>query len=196
MQKELVIATRDRDYAWINQIDRSIRVSVYAKSPTPRHPLEIHIGDIPGRCVHSFFYHIVNRYDSLADFTFFSQDYPFDHVNNYIDLMNGDSQMWSQHSILQIGEIWFFNTDYGQILETDRFGNPHHHGLELEPVWNQIFSEPCPEILRFVAAGHFCASRQHIHKKPKEFYEKILRVLETDPISPWCIERFEPYIFA
>jgi hypothetical protein len=132
----------------------------------------------------------------LADFTFFSQDYPFDHVNNYIDLMNGTPEDWTANALLQIEEIWFFDTTYGRILETDRLGNPNHGGLDLEPVWDRIFSEPCPEILKFVAAGHFCVSRQHIHKKPKEFYEKILNVLEDDPISPWCIERFETYIFT
>jgi hypothetical protein len=155
------------------------------------------LGDILGRCVHSFFYHIVDRYDSLADYTFFAQDYPFDHVVNYIDLINGDFLNWTADAIYQNGEIWFFNTEYRRILETDKFGNPHHiGGLELEPVWSKIFSEPCPESLGFVAAGHFCASRKHIHKKPKEFYEKILRILEEDPLSPWCIERFEIYIFT
>jgi hypothetical protein len=196
MQKELVIATRDRDYHWITQLDRSIRVSVYSKSIEPRHPLEIHLGDIRGRCVHSFFYHIVDRYDSLADYTFFAQDYPFDHVANYIDLMNGDFLNWTADAIYQNGEIWFFDTNYRRILETDKFGNPHHAGLDLESVWAKIFSEPCPESLGFVAAGHFCASRKQIHKKPKEFYEKILRILEEDPLSPWCIERFEIYIFT
>jgi hypothetical protein len=196
MQKELVIATRDRDYPWITQIDNSIRVSVYSKSIEPRHPLEIHLGDILGRCVHSFFYHLVNRYDSLADYTFFAQDYPFDHVANYIDLINGNISDWSNNAVFQNEELWFFDTRFRRILITDKFGNPNHPGLELEPVWKKIFSEPCPENLGFVAAGHFCASRKQIHKKPKAFYEKILRVLEEDPTAPWCIERFEIYILA
>jgi dTDP-4-dehydrorhamnose reductase len=197
INKEVVIAAYDRDYSWINQLDSSVKATVYRKGGTcDLTESEIYLANNVGRDVHTFFYHIVNRYDTLADFTFFSQDYPFDHVDNYIDLINGDFLNWKANAIYQNEEIWFFDTCYGQILQTDKFGNPNHSSLDLEPVWDRIFSEPCPESLGFVAAGHFCASRKQIHKKPKEFYEKILRVLEDDPISPWCIERFEIYIFS
>ena len=197
LNKEVVIAAYDRDYSWISQLSPNVKPTVYRKGEASAiNDSEIYLSNNVGRDVHTFFYHIVNRYESLADFTFFSQDDPFDHVDNYIALMNGTPEDWTANALLQIEELWFFDTTYGQILETDRFGNPNHGSLDLEPVWDRIFSEPCPEILRFVAAGHFCVSRKHIHKKPKEFYERVLNVLETDPISPWCIERFETYIFT
>jgi len=197
IDKEVVIAAYDRDYSWINKLDSNVKKTVYRKGdPALSNEFEIYLPNNVGRDVHTFFYHIVNRYDSLSDFTFFSQDDPFDHVNNYIHLINGVPSDWTTCAVLKIDEIWFFDTCYKRVLKTDKFGNPHHTGLELEPVWSRIFSEPFPESLDFVAAGHFCASRQQIHTKPKEFYEKILRVLEEDPISPWCIERFESYIFT
>lgn len=197
LTKELIIAAYNRDYSWILNIDPSVKTTVYRKGGTSAHgDHEIYIPNNVGRDVHTFFYHIVNRYDSLADFTFFSQDYPFDHVNNYIYLINGNRQDWDQAAILKNDETWFFNTEYSTILQCDKSGAPHHPGLDLCSVWNKIFSEPCPDVFEFVAAGHLCISRQQLHKKPKSFYENIVHVLETDPISPWCIERFESYIFS
>jgi dTDP-4-dehydrorhamnose reductase len=197
INKEVVIAAYDRGYSWINQLDSSVKVTVYRKGGTcALTESEIYLANNVGRDVHTFFYHIVNNYDNLADFTFFSQDYPFDHVDNYIDLINGTIDDWNSATIFNQDGVWFFDTNFQQILTCDLLGYPHHPGLDIKPIWDKSMPGKCPEELKFVAAGHFCVSRQQLHKKPKEFYEKILRVLEEDPISPWCIERFEIYIFT
>lgn len=196
MHKELVIATYDREYEWISEIDSSVKITVYRKGDGPYAAHEIKVPKNVGRDVYTFFQHIVNRYDSLADFTLFSQDYPFDHVENYVELINGTQADWEAAAVLKDDGLWFFDTCYQRILVCDRLGNPHHAGLELEQAWSKIFTEPCPEHFVFAAAGHFCISREKIQKKPLGFYERIMHVLEEDPLSPWCIERFEFYIFT
>jgi len=197
MRKEIVIAAYDRDYSWINDIDPSVKITVYRKgSPDESKPYEIFLENNVGRDVHTFFKHIVDKYDTLAEFTFFSQDDPFDHVSNLVDMVNGDHALWTQEAMAWLGECWFFDTNYRHLLVCDEFGGPHHPGLRLLETWQKIFDHPMPNPIHFVAAGHFCISRTQIHRKPKSFYERIVKVLEEDPESPWCIERFEVFIFT
>lgn len=192
--KEVIISAYDRDYNWINQLDSNIKVTVYKKGSEPL-PNEILIEPNVGRDVHTFFYHLVYNYDTLSDYTFFAQDYPFDHVENYISLINGDKQLWFEHAKQSVDGCWFFNTQY-EVLTCDKNGSPHHPNLDIEDMWNKIFINQCPEILKFTPAGHFCVSKKQVHKLSLDYYKRILNILETDPNSPWIIERLEPYIFC
>ena len=192
--KEVIISAYDRDYNWINQLDSNIKVTVYKKGSEPL-PNEILIEPNVGRDVHTFFYHLVHNYDTLSDYTFFAQDYPFDHVENYISLINGDKQLWFEHAKQSVDGCWFFNTQY-EVLTCDKNGSPHHPNLDIEDMWNKIFINQCPEILKFTPAGHFCVSKKQVHKLSLDYYKRILNILETDPNSPWIIERLEPYIFC
>jgi hypothetical protein len=209
LSKEVVIAAYDKDYNWINQLDSDVKVTVYKKGFEPL-PNEILIEPNVGRDVHTFFYHLVNNYNNLSDYTFFSQDYPFDHVENYISLINGDEKLWFEHARQSINGCWFFNTDYYTFL-CDKTGLPNSVIIDdlslkiwptgewiemnLEPTWHQLFNMPCPDYFAFTPAGHFCISREQVLKKPIEYYKIILNILETDPNSPWVIERLESYIF-
>jgi dTDP-4-dehydrorhamnose reductase len=192
--KEVIISAYDRDYNWINQLDSNVKVTVYKKGSEPL-PNEILIEPNVGRDVHTFFYHLVHNYNNLSDYTFFAQDYPFDHVENYISLINGGKQLWFDHAKQSVDGCWFFNTQY-EILICDKNGSPHHPNLDIEDMWNKIFTNQCPEILKFTPAGHFCVSKKQVHKLSLDYYKRILNILETDPNSPWIIERLEPYIFC
>jgi hypothetical protein len=193
--KELIISAYDRDYSWINNLDKDIRISVYRKGETVYNN-EIAISNNVGRDVHTFFYHILKNYYVLSDYIFTSQDYPFDHVSNYITLINGNEQLWDEHVILKVDNCWFFNDIDKKCLENNEFGRPHHwEDLNMREVWDQLFKSEIPKIFRFVAAGHFCISKETIRNRPVEFYEKIVNILETNYYAPWIIERMEPYIF-
>ena len=193
--KELVLAIWDRDYTWINKLSNDIKITKYNKNLNTLKDDHIFLSTNVGRDVHTFFYHIVNRYETLSEYTFFAQDYIEDHVNNYTDIINGDINDIKNNAIQDLGGCWFFNTDYNYILECNSNGEPQHGGLPLERIWNLLFNKPLPEPIRFTAAGHFCITKEHAHQYPVEWYKKILNVLETEEVSPWCIERFEPYIF-
>lgn len=198
MNKELIIATSNRDYEWIRNIDQSIRVSVYRKGSSKPHTLENYLGDVPGRCVHSFFSHFYLRYDSLSDFTFTSQDFPFDHVSNYIDIINSDIDIWNSNSRMNVdNKIWFFNS-FLPTLSCDIYGKPHHQPeyLPISDIWSYIFEDEVPNSFIFCPSGHFCISKDLVLQRPKDFYKKIINILENEPLSPWCIERLFPYIFS
>lgn len=207
--KEVVISAYDKDYNWINQLDSNVKVTVYKKGFEPL-PNEILIEPNVGRDVHTFFYHLVNNYNNLSDYTFFAQDYPFDHVENYISLINGDKQLWFKHAKQSVDGCWFFNTQYN-ILLCDKKGIPNSEiinnlsfkvwatgeweELDMESIWNQLFTLACPDYFMFAPAGHFCISKEQVLKKSLEYYKLILNILETNSQSPWIIERLEPYIF-
>ncbi len=198
MLKELVIAAYDREYNWINNLHPDILVTIYRKGDNPLLEKEILITPNVGRDVHTFFYHLYNRYETLSDITFFSQDYPFDHVYNYVDIINGDKTLWNQQARQNVDGCWFFS-HYDFVL-CDKTGAPHHPGvgldvLDMEKIWDEIFQIPCPTNFVFPSAGHFAISREHVHIFPKEFYKKIVDILETQPNAPWELERLEPYIF-
>lgn len=192
--KELVIAAYDRDYNWVKSLNPDVKVTVYRKGSNQLLEGEILIEPNLGRDVHTFFYHLYTQYDNLADVTFFSQDFPFDHVSNYIELINGNEILWNAYSHQHTEGCWFFCTQYG-VLTCDKNGSPHHPGLNLEKMWNQLFESMCPNTLSFTPTGHFAITKTSATLIPKEFYKKILNILETEPTSPWEIERLEPYIF-
>lgn len=192
--KEVIISAFNRDYSWITQLSPDVSVTVYRKGIDHKNHEEF-IENNVGRDVHTFYYHFVNNYHTLADYTFTSQDYFEDHVNNYLYLMNGNKDDWDSHAQQVFSECWFFSTTW-PLLMCDKSGKPHEpRDLDIEKTWNELFVDPCPIFLRFAAAGHFCVSKKHVHKRPLEFYKKILNILETEEFAPWIIERLNPYIF-
>jgi len=218
MNKELVIATYNSTYDWIQSIGSEVKVTVYNKGHI------INSNEIPllnvGRDVHTFFYHLATNYDKLADYTFFSQDNPFDHVENYVEVINcEDESLLHYHAKKIIGGCWFFNTysddsyrkynlhlpphewrndvGHGSIkdLRCDKRGEIHHGGLQVEEMWNELFLNAMPSYIYFVPAGHFCVRKDQVYKRPKYFYERVVTLLEKHPQSPWIIERLEGYVF-
>lgn len=192
--KELVIAAYDRDYSWVTHLHPDIKVTVYKKGDQSLKPNEILIEPNLGRDVHTFFYHLYTQYDNLSDITFFSQDYPFDHVCNYIDIINGNKDTWDSNAKQHNEGCWFFCTQYG-VLTCDIAGHPHHPGLDLKTMWNKLFDSDCPDTFNFTPTGHFAITKEQALKIPKKYYKYILNILEDFPTSPWEIERLEPYIF-
>lgn len=198
MTKELVIAAYDRNYSWISLLENDVDVTVYLKGNVKRKNFpkkeEILIEPNIGRDVHTFFYHLVNRYDTLSDYTFFSQDFPFDHVANYTEIINGNVDIWNKYAKYAKDGSWFFNS-YTDITTCNQDGSPQHQGLPIKEVWDHLFVKECPENINFVQAGHFCVSKELVYRKPKEYYQTILTLLENYEILPWIIERLELYIF-
>lgn len=211
MIKELVISLFNKDLDWIKNIDKNVKISIYRKGNITSHINEIYLPYNVGRDVHTFFYHIVNRYHTLADYTFFSQDYPFDHIENYIEIINGDKSNWDTYSSYKkegywgyhwnnIGTMWTLEDSIepgSKVLKCDKFGKPHHReeDLPIEYIWNLLFTSECPNQLEFTPGGHFSVSKEQVLTKSLEFYKKILILLENNNLSPWVIERLEPYIF-
>ena len=87
MQKELVVAAYERDVSWLKDVNPEVIKTVYRKGSDKECKNEIKMPVNKGRCVHTFFNHLYERYDSLSDVTFFVQDYPFDHFEHLLEVL-------------------------------------------------------------------------------------------------------------
>jgi hypothetical protein len=205
--KEIVIAAYEREYSrWVQQLNSDIKVTVYRKGNNHSLENEIYLENNVGRDIHTFFYHLAKNYNNLSDYTFMSQDDFTFHVSNYIEILNGDVELWDKNAIQKFGETWFFCTSLkeyppqresfiGPTLDCDKSGFPDHGGLPIEKIWNELFKVPCPNTISFPPGGHFCVSKEHVRKRPLYFYKKIVDILENNPSAPWVFERIEPYVF-
>jgi len=196
MKKELVLALWDRDYSWTNDVSSDVKITKYNKNPETLKEGDIFLSPNVGRDVHTFFWHIVNNYDNLSDYTFFAQDHIDDHVRNYVEIINGPVEDLGKYAIQDLGGCWFYQTTLPYAINIHKGNCAFHQGLPLAEMWKLLFDTDIPDNISFTAAGHFCVTREHVHKYPVERYKKVLEILENYEISPWCIERFEAYIFS
>tara|TARA_B110000503_G_scaffold142924_1_gene241650 strand:+ start:1308 stop:1955 length:648 start_codon:yes stop_codon:yes gene_type:complete len=210
MKKELVISVFDKDLSWVDNVSKEVSIKKYRKGSNLNLDDEIYLSNNVGRDVHTFFYHILNNYDNLADITFFSQDYPFDHVENYVEIINSDVDFITKCSILHfdgywgfhwnnIGTMWQLNPSSqftnGRILTSFNDGYPHDKNLYVDETWKSLFNCPHPLSYDFVPGGHFCVTKETVKIRTKEFYQHVVTLLETYDKMPWNIERLEAYIF-
>ena len=148
MTKELVIAKYDKNVSWIQDIKSDVTITIYNKNIKNLQDGDIVIHPNVGRCVHTFFYHIVKNYNTLADLTFFSQDYPFDHIPNYIDVINNEKLL--EDYIYKSGDGYFINAYWSKekpavtpFMYCDKYGYPQQKTIKLniEKSWKTIFEK-------------------------------------------------------
>lgn len=207
-EKELVVAAYEKDISWLDMLPLNIKVTVYRKGTQTDHPYEIFVEKNIGRCVHSFFSHIYQRYDSLADLTYFIQDYPFDHWANLPICLGYSVTELQETATIQSGGYYGYNTKYtditpsthvgvGKIYECMSDGEPHHgdSGIDVNRYWGILFDGEPPSKFEFNPGGHFVLAREHAHMRSREFYKQVIDLLESEEIAPYNIERLENYIF-
>ena len=94
------------------------------------------------------------------------------------------------------------NIDFGflseRVLDCNLKGCPHHGGLPLIETYEKLFGER-NENMNFIfgAGAQFIVSKKKILQRPKEFYLKIVEMLDKNinPIEGFVIERFHKLIF-
>jgi hypothetical protein len=218
MTRELVIAAYDRYLDWLDKLNPEIKVTVYRKGEEEKQREdEIKIEPNKGRCVHSFFNHIYTNYDSLSDVTFFAQDYPFDHWEDVIEVVNNNTE--ESRCQLKIGGYYgfHFNTitvpsplggsmwalspsthhGEGRVLTCQSNGAPQdsNPNIDVDRYWNRFFNQDPPSEYEFMPGGHFGVTKEHAQLRSKEFYKHVVDFLLEEPVAPWIIERLECYIF-
>lgn len=218
MTRELVIAAYDKYLDWMDRLSPNVKQTVYRKGDEPQQRSnEIRLEN-KGRCVHSFFNHIYINYENLSDITFFGQDWPFDHFEDIIEVVNNQTE--ESRCQLKIGGYYgfHFNTitvpsplggimwrlsptkhhGKGNVLECYSDGSPQdsNPNIDVEKYWSKFFTQvPPPATYEFMPGGHFAVTREHAQLRSKEFYKTIVDFLLEDEIAPWIIERLECYIF-
>ena len=221
MSTELVIAAYDGYLDWLDNVDKKVKITVYRKGEEPKQREdEILIEPNKGRCVHTFFNHLYTNYDNLSDYTFFAQDYPFDHWENVIEILNdGRPETYETTAQLKIGGYYgyHFNTitipsprggcmwnlseskqhGKGKVLVCNSNGFPQdlNPNIDVDLYWKKLFTSDVPNEYEFMPGGHFGITKKHAQLRSKDFYKQIIDLLLQDIHSPWMIERLECYIF-
>lgn len=211
MSKEVVVAAYDKDLSWLNKLDESIIKSVYRKGDEPLNDGEIKMDVNLGRCVHTFFNHLYTNYDKLSDYTFFAQDFPFDHWGNLIEVANGELDIPSSATLNiggyhgyhnnTIGSAWNMPPSQqfgsGNVLSCLSNGKPQDNNplIDVDKYWGLIFEGNPPPFYEFIPGGHFTITKEHVRLRSRELYKQICDLLIEDVNAPWMIERLECYIF-
>jgi hypothetical protein len=200
MNKELIISAYNEDYSWINEINKDVKITVYRKGGEPLDN-ETLIKNNVGRDVHTFFHHICENYNNLSDILFFSQDYPFDHVENYVQIINGGITECKTNSIVNFGGYYGFHwnsvtvptpkagvmwtlypsNQFGpnnKVLICNSNGYPQdsNPNINVDSIWELLFNEPKPNNYEFVPGGHFSITKEQILKRSLDFYKSILNL--------------------
>lgn len=181
MQLELVVCRCGEDLAWIRNVPPQVPVTVYDKTPapTPSWPGSIPLPNV-GREAHAWLHHLVERYDSLAEWTLFAQGHPFDHAPD----MHQVIRRWAAgepptQAFAWLGFLWETDDARGYPTFVHWSKNPGRRELDLEGFFQRLFGEPAPEKIRYVGGGQFAVSRAVAWRRSREFYEKA-RILSSE----------------
>ena len=183
----IVVSRYKEDLEWTKQFSNVI---VYNKGTMLTGDFNQIMLTNVGREGHTYYKHICDNYDNLADYTIFLQGNPFDHSPNIISNLNN---YFNKKDL---------NIDFEFLSESILNSNlricPHHKGLPLIKVYELLFDEKKEDMnFHFGAGAQFIVSKQKILQRPKEFYIKIVEMLDKDinPIEGFVIERFHKLIF-
>ena len=183
----IVVARYNEDLEWTKQF---LNIIVYNKGNSLTEDFKQILLNNVGREGHTYYKHIYDNYDNLADYTIFLQAKPFDHSPNIISNLNNyinNKDLSSDFEFLS-----------ESIVNCNLLGCSYHPGLPLIGTYEKLFGERKENMeFQFGAGAQFIVSKQKILQRPKEFYLKIIEMLDKniDPIEGYVIERFHKLIF-
>jgi hypothetical protein len=187
---DLIISRYDENLSWLDDVDH-YRKFIYNKGSNIDNTIPL---PNVGREIQTYFYHIVHNYNNLSDWLFFTQANPFDHVNNYHDLL-GDLNIARDTSPLTVsGSVHFLtNGVFNTTLFSESSGLPHHPPvLDLDYLWGELLEGTPPPTYPFTAGAIFISSKDIIQSRPIKFYEKCLDLSIERENGPWEFERLLP----
>ncbi|MDR0533490.1 MAG: DUF3431 domain-containing protein [Verrucomicrobiales bacterium] len=195
---ELVVARYQEDIAWVRNVPESVRATVYNKG-LPLAPDWRGVIVLPniGREAHTYLYHIINHYDSLADLTVFTQGKPFDHAPDLHKVLRA-----AANGELEVGDFkwlgFLVDTDdkRGRRLFVPWSKNPSREELPLDEFYRELFGGESPESFRFYGGAQFVVSAACVRRRPREFYQRALDLAESWPLAAHCLERLWDRVFG
>lgn len=190
---DLVVSRFNENVDWLSNIS-DYNIFLYNKGEELEN--SIPLPNI-GRETHTYFNHIVNNYDTLSEWSFFVQGSPFDHVKDYVDVLESFplKQIFSPLKIE--GSIYFLsNGVFSRTLYSEPNGRPHHFDvLDLDSLWSELFEGIPPKQYPFTAGAIFIVNKEVLLGRPLEFYKKCLRLSVEREHGPWEFERMFPTLF-
>jgi hypothetical protein len=191
----IVVARYNENIEWLKQINTdndNVNIIIFNKGEPLKNENDnvIEMANV-GREGHTYYKYIYDNYDNLYDYTIFLQGHPFDHSPNVINNI---------HKYINDTKL---NVDFEYLSEViihcNLSGCNHHYGLPLIETYEKLFNERKEEMaFTFGCGAQFIVSKKNIVKRPKEFYYKIVEMLQhhSGPAEGFVIERFQKLIFS
>jgi hypothetical protein len=146
-----------------------------------------------GKEGHTYYKYICDNYENLEEYTVFLQGNPFDHSPNIISNLNkyiNDKEVLNDFEFLS--EDIHYSSFSFEATSCLLCSN-------IQTTYERVFGERCSnDECIFGAGAQFIVSKHKILKKPKSFYENIVKILEysINPTEGYDIERLHKYIFS
>lgn len=192
---ELVVAHYQENLNWLRKVPASIQKTIYTKAETPLAPGHLPLPNV-GREAHTYLHHIVNRYDSLADYTIFCQGKPFDHAFDFHARLRAlAAGNLPEKPFTWVGHIIDTDTPDGELFKAWS-KNETGEGLNLAGFHQSLLGTTGPEAYPFVLGAQYIAGRELIHDKPLSFYQNALNLTTTFPQAAHCYERMWDCLFG
>jgi hypothetical protein len=185
------VIARYHETLWWTKFLPQTDLIIYNKGRTPI-PGSIPLPNV-GREGHTYFTYIYDNYDKLDNYTVFLQGDPFDHSpfifrQLLFYLMKEKVMSFDFHFLSQ------------SVLPCNINQCRYHKNLPMRAVYEHLFEKTPVKTLQFEfgSGAQFIVSREQIRRRPREFYLKIVKMLETstNPVEGFVVERFHGLIFA
>lgn len=189
--REIVVAAYEEPLEWIQDLED--RVTLYIKSPARSdYPEAMRLPNI-GREAHTYAWHIVNRYENLAEETVFLQGRPFDHMSDrsHYFYLHG---LEHKGDIKAMGELYMVNALGHPLHDVERYWR-HQWDVPLGEVWARLFTTPMPKHLVCIRGAQFLVSRDLIRSRSLGFWNRVLAVSAEHHAGPWALECLWMYVF-
>ena len=208
----IVVARYKEQLEWLNNEPFNLfPITIYNKGgddnylKTPNIVKEVVLPN-SGLEVHSFLYHIINNYDNLANITAFFQgsiDLPNKYgraINTVVESFNRNTTIISNagHVMSNVKEC-----NYGLIVDGYPMSHPtvgvSEHNYHTVPCSIRPFGKWYDELFGDIVIQNFTVNhimavkREHILRRPKEFYEHLITFVENVEIGrqPEVVHYFE-----
>lgn len=187
---KIVVSRYNENVEWTKQFQN---VVIYNKGNTLGNDYtnEILLNNV-GREGHTYYKHIYDNYDTLDEYTIFLQANPYNHSPDVINQINNykNNELTLDFEYLS---TWIIKCNLDKCIW-------HKTDLPLLDVYNHLFDEPQDSNFEyeFGAGAQFIVSKKQILKRSRNFYLKIVHLLQYDihPIEGYVIERFHKLIFT
>jgi hypothetical protein len=200
----IIVARYDENVEWTREFPN---VVIYNKGESLDDGYsynEVFLNNV-GRSCHTYYKYICDNYDNLENYTIFLEGNPFENspnvilnLNIYLNKNNCNPLYYFNYDVFNF-EFEFLSKDIRNST-LDLECKQYLQCENIHKTWERVFGETCDVNNECVygAGGQFIVSKNKILKRPKEFYENIVKILEytTNPLEGYDIERFHKYIFS
>eukprot|EP01038_Epipyxis_sp_PR26KG_P011811 gene11811-15807_t len=147
-----------------------------------------------GRESHTYLYHIISKYDQLADVTYFTQGHPFDHAPDFLELVEANVGVVEPFLFLGCQQTTIQNQNVSK-YERSYPGIQAGFNRTISTLFGTSVTLPK---ITFSPGAIFCVQREKIYERSIEFYKTALNLLDhgSDPIEGYAFERLWREIFS